>query len=267
MFGGKFMVFYNVKIFGIPLYEIFLIIGIYLALYLAIFLCNKKGFSQQLKRLLIVDFLITIGVGFLGAMFFQTIYDYIKTGEFNLFQSGMTFYGGFIFGGITFILVWFLGGKILRIETETKENFFDIVEISACAIPLAHAFGRIGCLFAGCCYGKNTDAWFGVLTYTQESVGLVKVVPVQLFESIFLFTLFSCLVTLFLKKKKIPLMAIYLIVYGLWRFCIEYVRADDRGNTIVSFLSPSQLTAIFMIILGAIYWFFIIKIRKKPCGI
>jgi prolipoprotein diacylglyceryltransferase len=46
-------------------------------------------------------------------------------------------------------------------------------------------------------------------------------------------------------------MAIYLMAYGVWRFFAEYLRADDRGATVVKFLSPSQLTAILLFLFGA----------------
>ena len=47
-------------------------------------------------------------------------------------------------------------------------------------------------------------------------------------------------------------MALYLMGYGVWRFILEYLRGDDRGETIVSFLTPSQLTAVLMIIVGVL---------------
>ena len=59
-------------------------------------------------------------------------------------------------------------------------------------------------------------------------------------------------------------MPIYAIVYGIWRFFIEYARADHRGETVVSFLTPSQLIAILMIAAGIAYlcvWY--IQKRKK----
>jgi prolipoprotein diacylglyceryltransferase len=45
-------------------------------------------------------------------------------------------------------------------------------------------------------------------------------------------------------------MPIYMLGYGAWRFLIEYARADDRGETIVSFLSPSQLFALLLMLGG-----------------
>ena len=50
-------------------------------------------------------------------------------------------------------------------------------------------------------------------------------------------------------------MAIYMAGYGVWRFFIEYLRGDDRGASIVKFLSPSQLTAILLIIGGGVLFY------------
>ena len=72
----------------------------------------------------------------------------------------------------------------------------------------------------------------------------------QLFEAIFLFALFGYLTWRLIKKKRNNL-AVYMMAYGVWRFLAEYMRADDRGATVVKFLSPSQLTAIVLFLLGA----------------
>ena len=57
-------------------------------------------------------------------------------------------------------------------------------------------------------------------------------------------------------------MSIYMLSYGIWRFIIENFRADDRGSTIVNFLTPSQLTAVIMI-LGSILVFVYTNIVSK----
>ena len=71
--------------------------------------------------------------------------------------------------------------------------------------------------------------------------------PIQLFESIFLFALFGFFCYRIVKKKSCNL-PLYMILYGSWRFVIEFFRGDDRGATVVSFLTPSQLIAALMII-------------------
>ena len=90
----------------------------------------------------------------------------------------------------------------------------------------------------------------------MESAG-AKVVPVQLFEALFLFALFAALLVLLWRVGKYVMPA-YMAAYGVWRFFIEYARGDERGDTLVSFLSPSQLTALVLIV-GGILLFVIEK--------
>ena len=130
---------------------------------------------------------------------------------------------------------------------EHKARFFDIADIASCSITVAHAIGRIGCLMAGCCHGRLTDAWFGINMVMDNQP--VKVVPTQLFEAIFLFALFAYLF-MRIKDKQTYCLQVYMCMYGVWRFIIEYLRADYRGTTIIDILTPSQLTAIIMIIAG-----------------
>jgi phosphatidylglycerol:prolipoprotein diacylglycerol transferase len=116
---------------------------------------------------------------------------------------------------------------------------------------MAHALGRLGCLMAGCCHGAYTDEWYGIYMPALNA----KVVPLQLYEAIFLFALFALFVYRVLKNKSgnLPL---YMALYGVWRFVIEFFRSDDRGETLVDFLSPSQFIALLMIV-GAVALFFV----------
>lgn len=253
---------------NVNLYTVCLSVAIVLALFLCDHLTQKRGFSIALQKLVIVDILLSIVLGLGSAVLFQAFYDYLKTGVFQLAENtGMTFLGGLIGGTFVYLLVWFLGGKLcLKGENqgEEKRKFNDMLDIAACCIPLAHGIGRLGCFFAGCCHGQETDAWFGVKMLTEG--GWKTVVPVQLYEAIFLFLLAGVLLWLFYKNKPIlPLMPIYCGIYGIWRFFIEYARADDRGSSFISFLSPSQLTSLFLILIAVsyLYIFFKKKINKN----
>ena len=202
-------------------------------------------------------------VGFLGGILFQAVYHWIDTGKFTL-KAGMTFYGGLIFGAGTVLFCWFVLSKPFKVYDEAVAKFKDLANMAACLIPLAHGFGRLGCLFAGCCYGNKTSAWFGI-----EMQG-VKRVPIQLFEALFLFALSALIFWLFFKQakkgwKEIPLLPVYLIVYGVWRFFIEYARGDDveRGKTIIPFLSPSQLIAVILVVVGIGYFVVWQKMKKN----
>ncbi len=262
-------------IFNMGLYELLLMTAMLIVLFSADKMGIKRGFSVKLQKLLIVNGVVSVCVGLFGAVLFQAFYDFMATGIFKIDQTtGMTFYGGLIFGVGTFLLVWFLVGKAIGIGEEVKARFKDIADISSCLIPLAHGLGRLGCFFAGCCHGAETDAWYGVdmLTsryYTAEGELVeiwTKYVPTQLFEAIFLFLLAGVMFWLYCKRKeekRIPLLPIYAASYGVWRFCLEFARADDRGATIVSFLTPSQLVAVIMIVLAITYFVLWHNMRKK----
>ena len=242
------------------IYDICLVIAVVTALFLADRMGIQRGFSVKLQKVVIIALVEAVVVGFIGAILFQAVYDWIKTGEFVLSKTtGMTFYGGLIFGIIGFLVAWFVIGKLICKSDEPVQKFGQIADITACIIPLAHGIGRIGCFTAGCCHGKPTDAWYGVTMWTGPETQWMKVVPTQLFEALFLFALSAVLFYFFYKKfdkegaKRVPLLSIYVMAYGVWRFFIEYFRADDRGQTIVPFLSPSQLVAIVMVLLGVAY--------------
>lgn len=263
-------------IFGMNLYDICLTVAVVLVLFMADRMGIYRGFSTKLQSVLIFAIVGGVGLGFFGAIFFQAIYNAIETGVFVInANTGMTFYGGIIFGVIGFLLVWFVFGKVICKSNESIQRFGAVADIAACLIPLAHAIGRIGCLTAGCCRGAETEAWYGIsMCYGVAADGTLlfaKFVPVQLFESLFLFVLAGGMLWLFFKKfgrentGRFPLLPVYTVVYGIWRFFIEYARTDDRGATIVSFLTPSQFVAICMVILGGAY-FCLWYVCKKKMG-
>ena len=141
-------------------------------------------------------------------------------------------------------------------------------------IAIAHAFGRLGCLFAGCCYGKPTDAWYGLKcahgwneTLKMNMSG-VTVIPTQLFEMLFLFALAGVMALLYFKFKLNYNFGVYAIAYGIWRFIIEFFRIDDRGGVAGAALSPSQILSIIMVLLGVGYiflqYYVLSKFMKHP---
>ena len=100
------------------------------------------------------------------------------------------------------------------------------------AVPLFHAFGRVGCFLAGCCYGIPAPAgWWGV-TFSQALLAPngVALVPVQLYEAA------GCLL-LFLLLDRLArrgwsggqLLPVYLSLYGAFRFLLEFLRGRGPG--------------------------------------
>ena len=240
-------------IWGIDLYTIFLCIGIIAALLTFRLFSDHRKMYWKLQNFTIITAVLSICGGYGSAVLFQAFYNFLDDPSkgFQLNSgTGATFYGGLIGGAACFLIIYFgIGAFIFKDKIHIK-SFFCITDIAAAAIAIAHAFGRLGCLMAGCCHGVETDAWYGVyFVYPQ-----IKAVPVQLFEAIFLFALFGFFWYRIVKRRSCNL-PLYMMLYGVWRFVIEFFRADDRGATIVSFLSPSQLIAILMV-LGSIGLFF-----------
>ncbi len=247
---------------GLDLYSIMLVMGFLGALVFFRIWADRRGFSARLQNLCITGAVVGLLGGYGAAVVFQALYNWLDGGAFEITNgTGATFYGGLIGGAAFFLLVYFGIGNLILKDGQTQERFFELSEIAAGSIALAHGFGRLGCLFAGCCHGKVTDAWYGVHNAYLDA----KTVPVQLFEAIFLFAL-AALFAWRLYRGRRGNFGLYLVGYAVWRFFVEYLRTDDRGASFVSFLSPSQLTAIVLLLVGFGFWWLQTRLSKADDG-
>lgn len=264
----------NTFFLGMGLYEIFIAIGLLAAILVADRMAIKKGFSIPLQKMLLISTMGAVAIGFVGAILFQAFYNYLETGEFSL-HAGMTFYGGFIFGVGGFLLMWLFVSKGFGVQKEAISRTRDVADMAGAVVPLAHAFGRIGCLFAGCCHGNVADKWYGInMLYGWDEKGneiWVRYVPVQLFEALFLFVLAAGLFFLLAKRnavdeKRVPTLPLYFVAYAVWRFSIEFARGDERGSSPIPFLTPSQFIAVILFAVGVGYlaiWMYRKRIKKE----
>lgn len=240
------------KLFGtfIPYYGFFIVIGLVCAGILGYFLCKKLSLD-------IDDFIIMcaylLAFGFAGAKLlyiavsyknidFHTVFSTIQ--NFNLFfNSGFVFYGGLIGGFLALLFV----KKIHRIKIE------EYIKILAPCLALAHAFGRIGCSFAGCCYGKETDgAIFFKYSDSIIAPNGIHLFPVQAVESLSLFCLCIVLVVLLLRNNKTNTYVIYIIFYSTARFILEFFRGDiERGA--ITYFSTSQIISLMLFVVVIAY--------------
>lgn len=236
---------------GITLYDIFFTAGLIGALFCFRKLADRINMNAKLYNLCLFDAVLAMIVGVFSSIVFQAYYNYKESGVFEINKNtGMTFLGGLLGAAAVFLLVYFLAGRRLFADNLHLKGSWTLLEMAGCCIPLAHALGRLGCFSAGCCHGIPADRPWGV----YMAFAGTTVLPVQLYESCFLFLLFFVLLNRF-KKEKRGNLPLYMIGYGVWRFLIEYLRGDDRGRTFVSFVTPSQLTALLLIVGGAALWF------------
>ncbi len=157
--------------------------------------------------------------------------------------GGLVFYGG-LFGGMI------AAGIVIKVNKYPGELITDVAAPSA---ALFHAFGRIGCFLGGCCYGIESDFGFVFTHSLNSSANGVRRLPVQLFESGYEFILFFVLSYL-LKKGRLKgrLFALYLLLYAVFRFVIEFFRGDEYRGFVLG-LSTSQFISIFVVIGSSIY--------------
>lgn len=134
-----------------------------------------------------------------------------------IWHGGLVWYGGLL-GGL------FAAWLYVRAK---RLNFLRVMDQCIPFLALAHAVGRVGCFLNGCCYGRPTDHWCGAVFPGQRG----PVVPVQLFESaglLFLYGLLRGLQRPPLLSRPGWLFGIYLVLYALLRFSIEFLRGDQE---------------------------------------
>ena len=251
------------KSFSIYMYGICIAAGIIACMAVFYVYTKKKNMDRDLQDFIFVVAIISIAAGFLFAKLFQAFYNYIETGNFNFYKAGITVMGGVLGGAAVFLAVYFGFGKLF-FKGKKKgihfKEFNKVFCVAPCCITIAHAFGRIGCLMAGCCHGKYLGTEYVVGGIWMKHGGVSGYyVPTQLYEAIFLFALFAVLTILYYKDFNI-IMHVYLIAYGIWRIFIEFFRDDARGAEVLG-LYPSQWTSILFIIIGV--GLFVFYIAKK----
>lgn len=160
--------------------------------------------------------------------------------------AGMSYHGGTI-GALISTFVFCRKNKL---------SFLKFVDFVIPAVPLGYTFGRLGNFINGELYGRVTDVAIGMHFPLAGGTSLRH--PSQLYEGFFEgLVLFSIL--WLLRKKNLKngaLMAMYLIGYGFFRFCIEYVRQpDDQLGFVFLNFSMGQLLCFGMILLGLVFLF------------
>ncbi len=230
---------------GLTVHGYGLMIGIgFIAAYLMTEFRARK--YQMNTDIVFTLFISSVVFGLLGAkvLYYLTILDRVikDPGVILDEMEGFVVYGGII-GGVL------AGYVVCRIKKEKFWQYFDLI---APAIALAQGFGRIGCLLAGCCYGKETDSPLSITFHTSDfAPNDVALIPTQIYSSIldFLNCIVLCLIARYAKKER-TVSGCYLIFYSTGRFILEFFRGDlERGS--VGVLSTSQFISIFIFVIGA----------------
>lgn len=239
-------------------YGLMIAIGIFSAYCLAEYRARKIGLDEE--RVFGMTLWAVIG-GILGGkiLYFITILPQIFADLSLLYRDlleGFVIYGALIGGFIGIVLycrIW-------------KMKLLAYLDLALPSVALAQGFGRIGCLLAGCCYGRETSGAFAI-TFHESAYAPngVPLVPTQIISSVLDFLHFFILLYFVKKWKKNDgqVTGLFFMLYSAGRFVLEYFRGDlERGS--VGVLSTSQFIAIFMFIFGAVFFF---VLRKKKAAV
>ncbi len=240
--------------FRLPTYGFLLATALLGAVYTVIRLGRHEGLEEG--RLL--DFSVwLIIVGLLGAKVLMIVSEWSyyrqNPGEilsWNTLEAGGVFYGGFV--AATFFALWYV--KVYHLPLP---KLFDVY---APAIALGQSVGRLGCFAAGCDYGKPTQSFLHVV-FTNPTAHDVTGVPLgvplhpaQVYESLATLTIFGILLWRYRRKRRDgQVFLLYLALYAVARFFLEFLRGDeDRGFVFNHLLSTSQFIALLALISAAV---------------
>jgi phosphatidylglycerol:prolipoprotein diacylglycerol transferase len=170
----------------------------------------------------------------------------------QFYTGGLAYYGGFMGASLA---AWFL----LKAD---RFPFWKAADMAGMVIPLGLGFGRMGCLLAGCCFGKPSDGplalsfpghspaseahWKAKLLRDPGEASL-PVHPTQIYESAAAFAISAALVLYLHGRKRYDgqVFLAFVVLYAVARFALEFWRADDRGGLFG--LSTSQLIGLALV--------------------
>jgi len=252
--------------FPINTYGVLLALGLVLALFTAARLAARDGLPKER----IYDLgLWTILGGLLGSKILMLFTEHnVQIFSLDFLRSGGVYFGGFLGGFITLIVLIRLYGL----------PFWKVGDAFAPGVAIGQVLGRQGCFSAGCCWGKSTTLPWGV--HFTEAGHLNTGVPIygpdgsdlylhptQLYESFTMLAVFALLLYLHRKKKfDGQILLLYGMIYSVFRFLVEFVRDDPRGDimglTTLTGLSTSQMISLIVAVVAAVLYFKFSK--KKP---
>ena len=243
--------------FYLPTYGVLVASGVLLGLWISVRNSEKQGINGEDAWNLGI-FMVLVGI--IGAKILYVINDWkdYSGGHWREIFSLNTLQAGGVFsGGLLAALV--VGAWYMRRHRMPPLRTMDAF---APGLAFGHVLGRFGCFSAGCCYGKPTDHFWGV-TFTNPLANSVsqtplhvRLEPTQLIEAAAEFINFVFLMWL-LKRKKFDgqVFAAFIMLYGVERFLIEFLRGDEgRGVVFGGLMSGTQFIAICLVLGGGLIW-------------
>jgi phosphatidylglycerol:prolipoprotein diacylglycerol transferase len=239
-------------------YGLMYVFGFFASYFLVRYQMKKKDFGVSKLEVENLYFYLILGLiigARLGYVFFYDIKMYLKDPLeiFRIWNGGMSFHGGLI--GVLVVGIVF--------SWWNKKSFWKIADLIIVTVPIGLGLGRIGNFINGELYGRVTQVPWGMIF---PKGGAEPRHPSQLYESALeggvLF-----IILWFMKDRKHPtggVLSIFLFLYGVFRFFIEFFREpDSQLGFVISRFTMGQVFCSFMIIGGIVLYIYLSYFRRK----
>ena len=231
-------------------YYVFITLGIFIGLFF-FYRYSKKADIAPLAFLDIS--LIAIIFAYIGARLFHVMF---VMPEYYIVHPVEVLYfwkGGFVIYGAMLVPLPFI-----YIYTKKKSvSITKVMDALAPSFAIGTAIGRMACLMQGCCYGKPTELFWGIIFPQGANAGLtpagISLHPTQIYLMLQGFVIFLVLNYRYNKKKfdgEITLW--FFILYPITRIVIEYFRNDFRGDLFEPYLSTSQFLSLIIAVIATV---------------
>lgn len=229
------------------------------AMGLGVFLACKNAKTRGLKSddiIIVACYVLPLAI--IGARTYFCIFDdrsYTFLEFWRIWDGGLAVYGSVIGGAIGVALYCLIH----------KKHFLDVGDVIVPSLLLGQAIGRIGCYFAGCCYGIEVTnpklQWFPLSVIIDGHWHLSTFFYESLWNLLG-FIVLMLLLRVFKLRQRGAVSAWYLIIYGVGRAWIEGLRGD---SLYIGSIKVSQLVSILLICVGiGILVFYFVKRQRHP---
>ena len=258
---------FHIGSFYLPTYGFLVACGVLIGLWISVRNSEKQGINGDDAWNLGI---MVVLAGIIGAKLLYIVNDWSFYAHnwrdifsLNTLQAGGVFSGGLIAALIT--AAWYMHRHRMP-PLRTVDAF-------APGLAFGHVLGRVGCFSAGCCYGKPTNHFWGVVFTNPLAKSVsgtplgVRIEPTQLIEAVAEFINFL-LLTWLLGRKRFDgqVWASFMILYGIERYFIEFLRDDPgRGEVFNGLMTGTQLIAILLVIGGGLIWW--LKSSAQPSAL
>ncbi|NLL91463.1 MAG: prolipoprotein diacylglyceryl transferase [Ruminococcaceae bacterium] len=235
--------FIYINNFALPTYGLLVLTGFVAGVVFMVFNAKHRNISKLDAFLLSLFCIIGALIGAYLLYIVLMLPDIINCIRINrtdlvravVFSGGLVYYGG-VAGGFSGFYFY---------TSKYRINKTDSADIIAPSLSLGHVFGRIGCFFAGCCYGVESERFGIAFSESPIAPNGIKLLPVPLYEAAAEVLIAAISYFLMRKSKKGSAVFSYLLLYPAFRFIIEFWRGDKYRGIFFG-LSTSQWISIFV---------------------